>query len=65
MTGKSYDDLAIHDGGQASDEFLRVTFGDVDAGEKAVVRQNLEEYCGLDTMGMVEIVRKLAEQELQ
>ena len=59
LTGKGYDDLAISDGGQASEEFKRVTFGKVSASDRARVRKNLKEYCGLDTMGMVEIVRRL------
>jgi len=28
------------------------------------VRQHLEEYCGLDTMGMVDIVQKLSHAQL-
>jgi hypothetical protein len=59
LTGKSYDDMEISEGGQASNEFMRVTFGDVDEGDRQMVRQNLEAYCGLDTMGMVDIVRVL------
>lgn len=57
LTGQSYADLPISDGGQASGEFLRVTFGTVAAEEKARVRADLERYCGLDTMGMVDILR--------
>jgi len=33
-----------------------VTFGDVTAAER---RRDLEEYCGLDTLGMVQIVEQL------
>jgi hypothetical protein len=64
LTGKSYEGMAIADGGAASREYLRVTFGNVATGEKEHVRAQLEEYCGLDTSGMVAIVdalRKLAE----
>ncbi|OQC17725.1 MAG: hypothetical protein BWX72_00368 [Firmicutes bacterium ADurb.Bin080] len=57
MTGKSYDDLEIGDGGTASAEYYRVTFTE-DNKDKDKVRKLLEEYCGLDTMGMVEIVEK-------
>jgi len=57
LTGKSYADLEISDGGMASREYYRVTFTD-DNEDKAKVRKDLEEYCGLDTMGMVEIVEK-------
>ncbi len=47
-------------GGAASREFLRVTFGKVEDEERQRVRQQLNEYCGLDTMGMIQIVRELA-----
>jgi hypothetical protein len=59
LTGKNHADLEISEGGEASDEFMRVTFGEVSEAERKKVRNNLEEYCGLDTMGMVDIVRKL------
>jgi hypothetical protein len=58
LTGKSYDDMEIGDGGTASAEYYRVTFTD-DNKDKKKVRKLLEEYCGLDTMGMVYIVEKL------
>ena len=56
LTGRSYADLEIKEGGQASMEFLRVTFGDVPETERLKVRQQLECYCGLDTRGMIWIV---------
>jgi hypothetical protein len=59
LTGKGYESLAIQEGGAASREFLRVTFGDVTDAESHRVRQHLEEYCALDTLGMVQIVDKL------
>jgi hypothetical protein len=59
LTDKSYEDMEISEGGQASGEFMRVTFGDATEADRKKVRRNLEEYCGLDTMGMVDIVRKL------
>ncbi|HOX14569.1 MAG TPA: DUF2779 domain-containing protein [Smithellaceae bacterium] len=58
LTGKSYDDMEIGDGGTASREYFRVTFTE-DNQDKARVRNLLEEYCGLDTMGMVVIIEKL------
>ncbi len=61
LTGKGYENLAIQEGGAASREFLRVTHGQVTAAERRRVRQHLEEYCGLDTMGMVEIMQKLSQ----
>ena len=59
LTGKGYEHLAIQEGGTASREFLRVTYGQVTAAERRRVRQHLEEYCGLDTLGMVFILRGL------
>jgi hypothetical protein len=60
LTGKSYSDLNIHEGGSASLEFLRVTFGQVAAEERDRVRKDLLIYCGLDTQGMIDILRALA-----
>jgi hypothetical protein len=59
LTGKGHENLAIQEGGTASREFLRVTHGQVTAAERRRVRQHLEEYCGLDTMGMVQILKRL------
>jgi len=59
LTGKGYEKLAIQEGGAASREFLRVTFGEVTAAERRRVRRDLEEYCALDTLGMVQIVGRL------
>lgn len=58
LTGKSYGDMEIGDGVTASSEYCRVTFTD-DNKDKEKVRKLLEEYCGLDTMGMVDIVNQL------
>ena len=59
LTGQGYENLAIQEGGAASREFLRVTFGDVSAAERRRVRRDLEDYCGLDTLGMVQIANEL------
>jgi len=59
LTGRGYEGMEIADGAAAGREFLRVAFGDADETERERVRQALEEYCGLDTMGMVEVVRSL------
>ena len=58
LTDKSYDDMEIGDGMTASREYFRVTFTD-DNKDKAKIRNDLEQYCGLDTLGMVEIVNQL------
>lgn len=52
LTGRGYENMA-------SREFLRVTYGQVTDAERRRVRQELEAYCGLDTEGMVDIVREL------
>jgi hypothetical protein len=59
ITGRSYKDLEIQEGGTASREFLRVTFSDVAKAEREKVRRQLEIYCGQDTEGMVWIVDEL------
>jgi hypothetical protein len=59
LTGRSYADLEIQEGGQASLEFLRVHFGDVTDDERRKVRQQLEQYCGQDTEGMIWIVEAI------
>ena len=59
LTGKGYENLVIQEGAAASREFLRVTHCQVTDAERRRVRQHLEEYCGLDTLGMVQILREL------
>jgi hypothetical protein len=59
LTGKGYDGMAIADGGAASREYLRVTFGEVTDEERETVRRQLEKYCALDTGGMILIIEAL------
>jgi len=59
LTGRGYQGMEIADGGTASREYARVTFGDAGEEEKQKVRKQLEEYCGLDTEGMIWIVEEL------
>jgi hypothetical protein len=59
LTGQGYDHLAVQEGGAASREFLRVTYGQATDAERRRVRQDLEAYCALDTLGMVQIVDQL------
>jgi hypothetical protein len=59
LSGKGYESLAIQEGGAASREFLRVTYGQATDAERRRVRRGLAEYCGLDTLGMVRIVAQL------
>jgi len=66
LTGKSYEGMGIAEGNMASLSYLYITHGSID-GKKATsdetkkIRHDLEEYCGLDTEGMVWIVKKLRE----
>jgi len=62
LTKRSYDNLPIADGSTASQEFLRVTFGDVNTAERRKVRNQLLRYCGQDTGGMIGILRTLQGQ---
>ena len=61
ISGRSYKDLAIQDGSQAGREFMRVVFGTASAGEKDRVFRELVDYCGLDTLGMRDIIQGLRE----
>lgn len=62
LTGRSYENLEIAEGGAASVEYLNVIYGEkVTKEERERVFRNLEEYCSLDTEGMVLIVEKLGE----
>lgn len=59
ITDKSYEGMTIADGGTASEEYLRITFGEAEVKEKDQVKKNLLEYCKLDTEGMIMIVDAL------
>ena len=60
LTGASYDDLEIGEGGLASLEFTRVTYGEgVENGDRNRVYKNLEIYCKQDTQSMIDIIDEL------
>lgn len=59
ITGKSYDNLAISNGGDASVMYYKASTGSLKEEESLKLRSDLEKYCGLDTEGMVWIVEKL------
>jgi len=59
LTDRSYDNMEIDSGSNAADEFMRVTFGDVSAIEQRKVQNQLLRYCGQDSGGMIEILRRL------
>jgi len=54
----SYDGMQVSDGNMASQAYLRMRIVE-DAEEQMRIRKALLEYCKQDTMGMVEIVKKM------
>jgi len=59
LTGHSYDRLIIGDGEQASSEYLKIARGATKGADKQAILENLEIYCGQDSMAMIEILRKM------
>ena len=59
LTGKSYEDMNIANGGDASLSFIHILTGKVSKEEEKKIRKDLEDYCGLDTEGMIWIVDEL------
>lgn len=58
----SYNDLNIQEGGMASLGYLHLINPDTDSETRAGIRQSLLDYCGRDTLAMVEIYRILKEK---
>ena len=59
LTGISYDGLAVNDGRLAAAAYMAATYGKTAEDERSSIRQALEEYCGQDSGGMVEIINRL------
>jgi hypothetical protein len=63
LTGISYDDMEISNGQMASFKYLNITFlkGETEPNKAQVekIRKDLLDYCGLDTKGMIYILREL------
>ena len=59
LTGERYDGMEISDGGEASIKFYTITYGEATEEERKKVRTDLEQYCALDTEGMIWIVDDL------
>jgi hypothetical protein len=59
LTGRGYENMDISNGTMASTEYMRVMFTVAGKKDRDLVMGQLREYCGLDTMGMVEIVGRL------
>lgn len=52
----SYDNLGIHNGTEASDQFMAFMTGKQTAEQTKEMMANLHEYCGQDTMAMVRLL---------
>ena len=61
VTGKSYKGMAINNGEDASLAYLTLMFNEMPDESRNQLRADLEQYCGLDTEGMVCIIKKLRE----
>jgi hypothetical protein len=62
LTGISYDELEINEGSLASLKYMEATFdGKITDDERHKIRQDLLVYCGQDTGGMIEVLRRLNE----
>ncbi|MDP8216541.1 MAG: DUF2779 domain-containing protein [Candidatus Kaelpia imicola] len=60
ITGKGYQNLNISNGAAASIRYFNATLKDsLNTKERDALYAALEEYCGLDTKGMIDIVDKL------
>ena len=59
VTGKSYTGLSIAKGDDASLTFFKMVTGAFSSQETIQARKDLEEYCSLDTQGMIWIVEEL------
>ena len=57
----SYDGLPVGDGDTAMSTFARMAMGQFDGDQVAEIRQQLLDYCKLDTLAMVELHRRLLE----
>lgn len=59
LTDKKYEGLAISDGAEASATFKRLKSGNLTNNEIKQVREDLENYCKLDTEAMILIMNRL------
>ena len=61
LTNLSYEDLEIGEGTTASLKFMEAAFGNISDLERQKIRTDLLTYCGQDTGGMIDILKKLQE----
>ncbi len=59
LAGKGYKGMGIKSGVGASLAFLEMTYGDVPEERRNKIREDLKQYCCLDTEGMLLIVEKI------
>ena len=59
LTGMEYKGMAIENGMQAAVAYLNSMDEEVEEEQRQRIRRELELYCGLDTMGMIEILKRL------
>ena len=52
----SYENLGIHNGTEASDQFMNFMIGKQTPAQTEEMMQNLHEYCGQDTIAMVRLL---------
>ena len=55
----SYGSLQVQDGTQAMEQWFKMTSEEIEEEEKSSIKNNLLEYCKMDTFAMVEIYRTL------
>ncbi len=58
----AYDDLGIQNGAVAAVLYQKMVFSETDLIERAQIAQDLQEYCGRDTLAMVELRRVLMQR---
>jgi hypothetical protein len=61
LTNLSYEDLEIGEGTTASLKFMEAAFGNISDVARQKIRTDLLTYCGQDTGGMIDILKKLQE----
>jgi len=61
LTNLSYAEMDIGEGNTASLKFMEATFGDIPEGAQQKIHNDLLIYCGQDTGGMIDILKKLQE----
>ncbi len=59
LTGKNYEGLEIKKGGTASAEFMKMAYEECPEKEKAKIKENLLNYCKMDTWGEILIITEL------